>query len=124
LIPVKAGRQRVHTALAHPDSLVHLFEHTFAEVLAGLAKQGVGPVEPRPEAACACNPLRVHFPAFERKMLEALVLAQAVCPGLTKTDRVAGLDQLRSVIRRIARRELEIYDALGRQTRQRNGEAG
>ena len=73
--------ERAPTPLALPDTLIHLFDHTFDEVLHGLTVPQRGIEEVRPEPACACNPMRMYFIAFEQALMEALVLSQAADPA-------------------------------------------
>jgi hypothetical protein len=109
--------ERAPTPLALPDTLIHLFDHTFDEVLHGLTVPQRGTEEARPEPACACNPMRMYFIAFEQALMEALVLSQAADPAPSAEERTGGARTLSMTVRRIARRELALYDGLCQQKR-------
>lgn len=105
----------VHTPLAHPDMLVYLFDLTLDEVLAALPKPPGRPVRSRPKCESDINPMRAYFPALEQALLEALVLAQWELRVLTTEARVATVTELCTVLRRIARREIAVFDEICRQ---------
>ena len=105
----------LHTPLAHPDTLVFLFDQTLDEVLTALPKGAGKPVRLRPRCECDCNPMRVYFPALEQALLEALVLAQSELPALSIEERVGAVTELCTKLRRIARREMAIFDEICRQ---------
>ena len=107
--------ERVHTPLADPEILAHLFDQTLDEILGALPGAAPGPAQPPPRSRCACNPLRDYFPALEQALLEALVLAQAKQHKLSQDARVAAVDELRTTLRRIAQREIAVYDAICQQ---------
>jgi hypothetical protein len=109
--------ERAPTPLALPDTLVHLFDHTFEEILQGLSSTHRTAGEPRPEAQCDCNPMRVYFAAFEQAVMEALILAQAEETSLSQEDRNASVRDLSTTVRRIARKEIALYDGLCQQKR-------
>lgn len=105
----------LHTPLAHPDMLVFLFDQTLDEVLTARPKAPGKPVRSRPRCECDCNPMRVYFPALEQALLEALVLAQCELPMFSAGERVAAVAELCTTLRRIARRELGVFDEICRQ---------
>jgi hypothetical protein len=101
------------TALAAPDILVHLFDHTLNDVLtpkppAGKAAASTGPLPGR----CECNPLRPYFATLEQALLEALIWAQAADPTLGAEARVAQVGELCERMRRVARREILLLDGV------------
>jgi hypothetical protein len=101
------------TALATPDILVHLFDHTLDEVLAlkppvrKLAAT-TGPLPGR----CHCNPLRPYFSTLEQALLEALIWAQAADPNLDTQLRVAQVGELCERMRGVAHREILLLDGV------------
>lgn len=107
--------ERVRTPLSDPEILAHLFDQTLDEILGALPGTVSGPAQPPPRSRCACNPMRDYFPALEQALLEALVLAQAKLPRLSPEARTASLDELRTVLRQIAHREISVYDTLCQQ---------
>lgn len=101
------------TALASPDILIHLFDHTLDDLLAlrpstrKVAATG-GPLPGR----CDCNPLRPYFATLEQAVLEALIWAQASDPTLVAEERVAQVGELCERLRGVARREILLLDGV------------
>lgn len=116
--------ERVETALANPDTLVFMFDQTLDEVLAALPGRSTEPVQARPHCRCDCNPMRAYFPALEQALLETLVLVQTELPALGARARVAAVTELCTVLRRIARRELAVFDQICRRRHRRPCEVG
>lgn len=113
--------ERVHTPLANPSTLVFMFDHTLDEVLRALAGKPARKVGPRPTSAFANNPLRDYFAALEQALLEALILVQAgrlaatsPVEPLMPAERTAALNEVCATLRRIARREIDVFDDLCR----------
>ena len=104
--------ERIHSPLADPETLAYLFDQTLDEILATLPGYVAGPVQPPPRSRCDCNPMKEYFVTLEQALLEALVWAQAKQHKLTQEARIAALDELRATLRRIARRELAVYDTI------------
>ncbi|AOS43322.1 hypothetical protein Verru16b_00365 [Lacunisphaera limnophila] len=106
--------EKAPTALARPDTLVYLFDHTLAEVLSPEPGRGARPerVGERPECRSEGNPFRYYFAALEQSLLEALIWAQSEDPALTPTDKVASVGELCQQLRRVARREIGLFDRL------------
>lgn len=103
------------TALASPDILVHLFDHTLDDVLtpkrpAGKPAAVVGPIPGR----CDCNPLRPYFATLEQALLEALIWAQAADVALGAAERVEQVGELCRRMRLVAQREICLLDGLCR----------
>ncbi|MDQ5978447.1 MAG: hypothetical protein QG602_1421 [Verrucomicrobiota bacterium] len=101
------------TALATPDILVHLFDHTLDEVLAPKppvrkAAAATGPLPGR----CDWNPLRPYFATLEQALLEALIWAQAADPSLDTQLRVAQVGELCERMRGVAHREILLLDGV------------
>ena len=105
------------TPLANPDTLVFLFDQTLNEVLGALPERPSGPIRPRsrPTSQCDCNPMRAYFLSLEQALLETLVLIQAGLPTLSPAERVASVTELCSTLRRIARREMTVFDGICQQ---------
>jgi hypothetical protein len=100
------------TALATPDILVHLFDHTLDDVLAlkppavKVASDGKQP------GRCHCNPLRPYFATLEQALLEALIWAQAADTALSAEQRVTQVGELCERMRRVAHREIQLLDGV------------
>lgn len=108
--------ERANSALAHPDTLVHLMDWCFSGVLESLSAQNQGkPTHPtrastqRPECPCGRNPYLYFFVAGEQAFLEALVLTQAELPRLDPVARDRAVADLFSSIRTLARSEVESF---------------
>ncbi len=99
------------TAMATPDILVHLFDHTLDDVLAPKRPAGK-PVaaEGKLPGRCHCNPLRPYFATLEQALLEALIWAQAADSSLDAETRVAQVGELCERLRRVAHREIRLLD--------------
>lgn len=99
----------VTTPLAHPDTLVFLIEETLRGALAELAASP-GPLPALP-VVCACgrHPLLAFFAAGEQALLEALVLAQAQEGPEASAGRALAVEEMRGVVRLIARREVGAF---------------
>jgi len=101
------------TALASPDILVHLFDHTLDDVLAPKRPARREPAFADPRAGrCNCNPLRPYFATLEQALLEALIWAQAGDPSLGAEQRVAQVGELCARLRRVAHREMLLLDSV------------
>ncbi len=107
--------ERIHTPLADPATLVFLFDQTLDEILAALAEATDSSAQPKPECHCDCNPMRDYFTALEQALMEALILAQTKQHTLSQAARTAAVDELRTTLRRIAQREIAVYDTLCQQ---------
>jgi len=104
--------EKVSTALANPDTLVYLFDHTLDEVFAALQQPPSAPA-PVPTAGAGMeNPLFAYFRACEQALLEALVLAQATTRNLDPKERDADFAHLRQVMLKIARRDIDALEGV------------
>lgn len=115
--------ERITSPLADPDMLVYLFNQTLDEILAALPSVKAGSLQPPPACRCDCNPMRDYFTALEQALLEALILAQAKQPKLSPESRTAAVDELRTTLRRIAQREITVYDTLCQQSTVRSAKS-
>ena len=106
--------EKAPTALARPDTLVYLFDHTLTEVLAAKPKAGprASAVSACPATRCECNPFRYYFSALEQALLEALIWAQVEEPALTPADKVASVGELCQRMREVAQREIQLFDGI------------
>ena len=100
------------TALARPDTLVHLIDATLDEVYAKLPawsarRQAYRP--PEPVCPCGRSPFLAYFACGRQALHEGLVTVQASRPGLTPPDRDEAFARLDQVFSRIARREIESF---------------
>jgi hypothetical protein len=108
--------ERANSALAHPDTLVHLMDWCFTGVLQSLDPQSPGkhPASSRasilrPVCPCGRNPYLYFFVAGEQAFLEALVLSQAEQLKLDPIARDQAVAELFSAIRTLARNEVEAF---------------
>lgn len=104
--------ERVETPLANPDLLVYLFDRTLDAVLAALPVRAPEPLRARPQCRCDCNPMRVYYFALEQALMEALIEVQAERPELGAKARVTAVTELCTTVRRIAQRELSVFDQI------------
>ena len=111
--------ERLHTALANPDTLVFMFDPTLDSVLAALPGHPVRSAGPRPTCRFANNPMRVYFTALEQALLEALILAQtsqvkplSVTHAAIVAERTAAATELSATVRRVARSEIKTLDQI------------
>lgn len=111
--------ERPSTALAHPETLVHLLDWSLDEVLRTLALRTAPRRSPNHahhglRAGCACgrNPLLHFFIAGEQALLEGLVLAQVNLPDLEPNRRDRAVTELYLVVRGLARDEVASFCSL------------
>jgi hypothetical protein len=109
--------ERVTSALAYPDSMVHLIDWALDQLFAALREPAVrrraehsgGRAVTRPECPCGKNPLLAFFRAGEQAMLESLVLEQAAHRPIEPHERDVALNELCYAIRSMERREVEAF---------------
>lgn len=102
----------VNSPLANPHTMIFMLDRTLDEVLAAL-RRGQSPQRVAlPECPCGHNPYLAYFRAGTQALHEALVLLQAGDPNWEPAERDAAFAELDSVIRRIARREIEFFASL------------
>jgi hypothetical protein len=118
------------SALARPDTLVHLIDRTLDEVYTSLPLWSVRRHPTRaPEPLCPCgrSPFLAYFAAGRQAMHEGLVTLQAEMAGLTAAQRDDAFACLDQVFGRIARRDIESFCAvcqLHPETHRRDREVG
>lgn len=105
-----------NTALAHPDTLIHLLDWTFDSIIQALeltsnrktiaAALASGA---RPDCPCGRNPYLYFFIAGEQAWLEALVFTQVAMPKLEAMARDQAMAELLNVVRMLARTEVEAF---------------
>ena len=108
--------ERANTALAHPDTLIHLLDWTFDSIIqaleltsnhkppAGLQVSGA-----RADCPCGRNPYLYFFIAGEQAWLEALVFTQVSIPKLEAVARDQAVAELLNGIRTLARNEVAAF---------------
>jgi hypothetical protein len=106
--------ERANTALAHPDTLIHLLDWTVDSIIRALeltAKRKTPAVlrasDTRSNCPCGRNPYLYFFIAGEQAWLEALVFTQVAMPKLEAVVRDQAVAELLIVIRTVARTEVE-----------------
>lgn len=104
--------ERVETPLANPDTLVFLFDRTLDAVLAALPSRAPAPPRARLRCRCDCNPMRVYYFALEQALMETLIEIQTERPGLSARTRISSVTELCTTLRRIAQRELNVFDQI------------
>lgn len=111
--------ERANTALAHPDTLVHLLDWSLDEVLRTLPlrtlplrSSGRAHAGLRADCSCGRNPLLHFFIAGEQALLETLVIAQAELPRLDPIRRDRAVTELYLVVRGLARAEVASFCSL------------
>lgn len=102
----------VNTPLANPNTMLFMLDGTLDEVFAALRRGETPRAVPVPDRAGAANPYLAYFRAGTQALHEALILMQAELPGLDPGERDASFAELNTVIRRLARREIEGFAAL------------
>jgi hypothetical protein len=111
--------ERANTALAHPDTLVHLLDWSLDEVLHALTmrtptRRSSSPPHTnlRDDCECGRNPLLHFFIAGEQALLEAVVLVHAELPRLDPVARDRAVTELYLTLRALAHAEVVSFCAL------------
>ncbi|GAB1488607.1 hypothetical protein MASR2M8_10530 [Opitutaceae bacterium] len=101
------------SALAHPDSLVHLMPTTLDRLHSALAAHAVRR-RSTPSAACACgmNPLVTFFITAETALIDTLFIEEPAWARLSRTQREVGLALLRATLHTIANDDIEAFCSL------------
>jgi len=102
----------VTTPLGHPSTLVFLLDETLDAVFAALHRGHFTRPVIAPECACGRNPFLSYFRAGTQALFEALVLIQAEISNLDPGERDTAFMELRSVINRLARQEIDGFGSL------------
>ena len=99
----------VNSPLANPATMLFMLDGTLDAVYAAV-RRGEAP-RPIKVPACPCghNPYLAYFRAGTQALHEALILIQAEEPDLTPVERDAAFAELNTIIRRIARDEIEHF---------------
>ena len=103
------------SALARPDTMVHLLDTTLDELYAGLRQWSPRrrPTRtPAPVCPCGRNPFLAYFAAGRQAVQEGLITVQTDRPGLTAAQRDEAFACLDQVLTRIARRDLDSFCAV------------
>lgn len=102
----------VTSPLANPHTMIFMLDRTLDDVFAAL-RRGLSPQRiALPECPCGHNPYLAYFRAGTQALHETLILIQAGNPRLDPAERDASFAELDSIIRRIARREIEAFASL------------
>jgi hypothetical protein len=104
--------ERANSALAHPDTLIHLLDWTCDSIIHALEERtplSIKTTLSRPECPCGRNPYLYFFIASEQAWLEALVFIQFAIPKLDPVDRDEAVAELLLVIRTLAQTEVESF---------------
>lgn len=102
----------VNSPLANPRTMIFMLDGTIDAVFAAL-RRGQAPQRfELPECPCGHNPYLAYFRAGTQALHEALILLQAGDSKLVPAERDAAFAELDSIIRRIARREIEAFSSL------------
>lgn len=102
----------VNTPLGNPSTLVFLLDETLDAVFAALHRGPFTRPVIAPECACGRNPFLSYFRSGTQALFEALVLIQAEIPNLDPAERDTSFVELRCVINRLARQEIDGFGSL------------
>jgi hypothetical protein len=108
---------RANTPLACPDVLVHLIGRTLVDVEKTLLNAShreriarwMGHADCQDARGCQRNPFAYYFAAGRQALQEALVLSQAVMPGLTPGERDTEMEELNLALHVLAQKEIEAF---------------
>ena len=111
--------ERITNGMANPDHLVYLMDWTLDQLLNELRQARFrrhldGRMKPTERKSCACgrNPLLAYFGACEQAVIEILFLAEGELSNLSSIERSASLEDLKSAIHEVARRDIEAFCAV------------
>jgi len=111
--------ERVTSGMAHPDHLIYLMDWTLDQLLNELRQarfrrhlDGRTKVNERQACECGKNPLLAYFSACEQAVIEVLFLMEGELSNLSSIERSASLEDLKSAIHEVARRDIEAFCAV------------
>jgi hypothetical protein len=107
--------ERASSALANPDTLVHLLDTTLDGIFRDLHDWSPRRHPTRahaPHCPCGRNPLLAYFAAGRQALREGLIVAQAASPQLTAEQRDTAFAGIEHVFGHIERREIESFCAV------------
>ena len=111
--------ERVTSGMAEPDSLVYLMDWSLDQLLDELRQNRFRrhvkpPAQSGERRGCACgkNPLLAYFATAEQAVIELLFLADGELAHLASLERSASLEDLKSALHEVARREIESFCAV------------
>lgn len=111
--------ERVTSGMANPDHLIYLMDWTLDQLLNELRQarfrrhlDGRQKTIERHPCACGKNPLLAYFSACEQAVIEILFLAEGELSNLSSIERSASLEDLKSAIHEVARRDIEAFCAV------------
>ncbi len=111
--------ERVTSGMANPDSLIYLMDWTLDQLMNELRQSHyrrhlgnrASPSE-RQRCSCGMNPLLAYFSAAEQAVIEILFLAAGELSKLSSIERGASLEDLKSALHEVARRDIESFCAV------------
>lgn len=111
--------ERVTSGMANPDSLIYLMDWTLDQLMNELRQSHYrrhlenrsAPSE-RQRCSCGMNPLLAYFSAAEQAIIEVLFLAGGELANLSSIERGASLEDLKSALHEVARRDIESFCAV------------
>lgn len=108
--------ERVTSGMANPDSLIYLMDWTLDQLMDEVRQSHYRRREThritggaRSFCVCGKNPLLAYFATAEQAIVEVLFLAEANLNKLTPLERNASLDDLKSALNEVARRDIESF---------------
>jgi len=109
--------ERVTSAMAHPDSLVHLMDWTLDRLFEELRHPSLVRHDGQPPAfpsSCECglNPLLTYFATAEQAILETLLAVIEACPDTTRLQRAASLEEWKRAFDDVACHEISSFCAV------------
>ena len=122
--------ERVTSGMANPDSLVYLMDWTLDQLMDELRQsrfrrhlENRSKPSERQSCVCGMNPLLAYFSAAEQAVIEVLFLAAGEVSQLSSLERGASLEDLKSALHAVARRDIESFCAVC-QSRERQAKKG
>ena len=108
--------ERITSGMALPDSLIYLMDWTLDQLMDEVRQSHYRRREARRATSgarsfCVCgqNPLLAYFATAEQAIVEVLFLVDADLSRLTPLERNASLDELKSALNEVARRDIESF---------------
>jgi hypothetical protein len=111
--------ERVTSGMANPDSLIYLMDWTLEQLMNELRQSHYrrhltdnGRPSERQRCVCGMNPLLAYFSAAEQAVIEILFLDSGELSQLSSLERSASLEDLKSALHEVARRDIESFCAV------------
>lgn len=100
------------SALAHPDTLVHLMGPTYDRVVELIDHDNATPASLPADCECGKNPLVTFFVTGEASLIEGIVADQVNWRPQTSEQRLAAVKVLRNAVRCVAADDIEAFCSL------------